>query len=93
MIPFAREISGKLLLVEQHPLHSRRGVVIAIAPLAGLNVSPIADTFFSKCSLMLLNFKHNMCLNWLIQLTEPISEYAKCVNLNLLTCLVGNCCY
>ncbi|XP_027068327.2 protein TRANSPARENT TESTA 9 isoform X5 [Coffea arabica] len=37
VIPIAREISGKLLLVERHPLHSRKGVVIAIAPLAGLD--------------------------------------------------------
>lgn len=40
MIPIATGISGKLLLLEIHPLHSKRGVVIAIAPLAGLNVSP-----------------------------------------------------
>ncbi|CAI9097619.1 OLC1v1034090C1 [Oldenlandia corymbosa var. corymbosa] len=37
VIPISREISGKLFLVERHPLHSRKGVVIAIAPLAGLN--------------------------------------------------------
>jgi len=37
MIPIATGISGKLLLLEIHPLHSKRGVVIAIAPLAGLN--------------------------------------------------------
>ncbi|PSS24406.1 Protein CLEC16A like [Actinidia chinensis var. chinensis] len=37
MIPIATGISGKLLLLEKHPLHSKRGVVIAIAPLAGLN--------------------------------------------------------
>ncbi|KAA8516800.1 hypothetical protein F0562_017090 [Nyssa sinensis] len=36
VIPVARGISGKLLLVEKHPLHSKRGLVIAIAPLAGL---------------------------------------------------------
>ncbi|XP_059668663.1 protein TRANSPARENT TESTA 9-like isoform X3 [Cornus florida] len=41
MIPVARGISGKLLLVEKHPLHSKRGIVIAIAPLAGL--SPKVD--------------------------------------------------
>ncbi|KAG5553232.1 hypothetical protein RHGRI_011181 [Rhododendron griersonianum] len=38
LIPIATGISGKLLLLEKHPLHSKRGVVIAIAPLAGLNV-------------------------------------------------------
>lgn len=48
MIPVAKEGSGKLLLVEQHPLHYRKGVVIAIAPLAGLNVSPMLEAFFSK---------------------------------------------
>ncbi|KAF7146244.1 hypothetical protein RHSIM_Rhsim04G0130200 [Rhododendron simsii] len=37
LIPIATGISGKLLLLEKHPLHSKRGVVIAIAPLAGLN--------------------------------------------------------
>lgn len=37
VIPVARGVSGKLLLVEKHPLHSKRGVVIAIAPLAGLS--------------------------------------------------------
>ncbi|KAJ6746004.1 hypothetical protein OIU74_028634 [Salix koriyanagi] len=40
LIPVARGISGKLLLVEKHPFRSQRGVVIAIAPLAGLSVSP-----------------------------------------------------
>ncbi|XP_057960097.1 protein TRANSPARENT TESTA 9-like isoform X3 [Malania oleifera] len=37
LIPVASEISGKLLLVEKHPFHTRRGVVIAVAPLAVLN--------------------------------------------------------
>ncbi|CAK9180590.1 unnamed protein product [Ilex paraguariensis] len=37
IIAIARETSGKLLLLEKHPLHSKRGVVIAIAPLAGLS--------------------------------------------------------
>ncbi|XP_034887328.1 protein TRANSPARENT TESTA 9 isoform X2 [Populus alba] len=37
LIPVARGISGKLLLVEKHPFRSQRGVVIAIAPLAGLS--------------------------------------------------------
>lgn len=36
MIPVAKGISGKLLLVEKHPFHSRSGIVLAIAPLAGL---------------------------------------------------------
>ncbi|XP_048236218.1 protein TRANSPARENT TESTA 9 isoform X1 [Ricinus communis] len=37
MIPVARGTSGKLFLVEKHPFRSQRGVVIAIAPLAGLS--------------------------------------------------------
>ncbi|GAB4833270.1 hypothetical protein Ancab_031517 [Ancistrocladus abbreviatus] len=37
MIPVAKGMSGKLLLVEKHPFHSRRGIVFAIAPLAGLS--------------------------------------------------------
>ncbi|XP_052175486.1 protein TRANSPARENT TESTA 9-like isoform X2 [Diospyros lotus] len=37
VIPIATGTSGKLLFLERHPLHSKRGVVIAIAPLAGLN--------------------------------------------------------
>uniref|UniRef100_A0A6N2MQ95 Uncharacterized protein n=1 Tax=Salix viminalis TaxID=40686 RepID=A0A6N2MQ95_SALVM len=43
LIPVARGISGKLLLVEKHPFRSQRGVVIAIAPLAGLStrISPL----------------------------------------------------
>lgn len=36
VIPVASGIVGKLLLAEKHPFHSRHGVVIAIAPLAGL---------------------------------------------------------
>lgn len=36
VIPVASGISGKLLLAEKHPFRSRHGVVIAIAPLAGL---------------------------------------------------------
>lgn len=39
VIPVACGMIGKLLLVEKHPFRSRRGVVIAIAPLAGLCVS------------------------------------------------------
>ncbi|XP_024922416.3 protein TRANSPARENT TESTA 9 isoform X3 [Ziziphus jujuba] len=39
LIPVARGISGKLLLAEKHPFRSQRGVVLAIAPLAGLDVS------------------------------------------------------
>ncbi|XAR69817.1 hypothetical protein NMG60_11001542 [Bertholletia excelsa] len=37
MIPVASGVSGKLLLVEKHPLYSKRGLVFAVAPLAGLN--------------------------------------------------------
>ncbi|RDX87300.1 Protein CLEC16A, partial [Mucuna pruriens] len=36
IIPVASGIIGKLLLAEKHPFRSRHGVVIAIAPLAGL---------------------------------------------------------
>uniref|UniRef100_A0A2N9FWI1 FPL domain-containing protein n=1 Tax=Fagus sylvatica TaxID=28930 RepID=A0A2N9FWI1_FAGSY len=36
LIPVARGTTGKLLLTEKHPFRSQRGVVIAIAPLAGL---------------------------------------------------------
>ncbi|XP_017407029.1 protein TRANSPARENT TESTA 9-like isoform X2 [Vigna angularis] len=36
VIPVASGIVGKLLLAEKHPFRSRHGVVIAIAPLAGL---------------------------------------------------------
>ncbi|KAK7278721.1 hypothetical protein RJT34_23757 [Clitoria ternatea] len=36
IIPIASGITGKLLLTEKHPFSSRHGVVIAIAPLAGL---------------------------------------------------------
>lgn len=39
MIPVASGMAGKLLLAEKHPFRSHRGVVIAIAPLAGLSVS------------------------------------------------------
>ncbi|CAJ1967231.1 unnamed protein product [Sphenostylis stenocarpa] len=39
VIPVASGIIGKLLLAEKHPFRSRHGVVIAIAPLAGLCVS------------------------------------------------------
>lgn len=35
--PVGRGISGKLLLMEKHPFKTRQGVVIAIAPLAGLS--------------------------------------------------------
>ena len=59
MIPIAREISGKLLLVERHPLHSRKGVVIAIAPLAGLDVSPYPHVIL-KVSFILLTFGHHI---------------------------------
>ncbi|GAU45890.1 hypothetical protein TSUD_24920 [Trifolium subterraneum] len=38
VIPVAYGMIGKLLLAEKHPFRSRHGVVIAIAPLAGLCV-------------------------------------------------------
>ncbi|XP_028784892.1 protein TRANSPARENT TESTA 9 isoform X2 [Neltuma alba] len=37
LIPVASGMAGKLLLAEKHPFRSHRGVVIAIAPLAGLS--------------------------------------------------------
>ncbi|XVF07561.1 hypothetical protein REPUB_Repub06bG0149900 [Reevesia pubescens] len=37
LIAVARGISGKLILAEKHPFRSHRGVVMAIAPLAGLS--------------------------------------------------------
>nr|DAD48411.1 TPA_asm: hypothetical protein HUJ06_018348 [Nelumbo nucifera] len=40
MVPVVNGISGKLLLTEELPLYTHQRVVIAIAPLAGLNVSP-----------------------------------------------------
>ncbi|XP_021892408.1 uncharacterized protein LOC110810534 [Carica papaya] len=36
-IPVASGVSGRLILAEKHPFRSHRGVVIAIAPLAGLS--------------------------------------------------------
>jgi hypothetical protein len=39
VIPVAYGMTGKLILAEKHPFRSRHGVVIAIAPLAGLCVS------------------------------------------------------
>lgn len=41
LIPKARETTGKVLLAEKHPFRSQRGVVLAVGPLAGLNVSKI----------------------------------------------------
>lgn len=43
MMPLATGKSGKLILLEPHPLYSRKGVVIAIAPLAGLNLSIVEN--------------------------------------------------
>ncbi|TYI10712.1 hypothetical protein ES332_A09G160800v1 [Gossypium tomentosum] len=37
LVALARGISGKLILAEKHPFRSQRGIVIAIAPLAGLS--------------------------------------------------------
>ncbi|KAL8143660.1 hypothetical protein V2J09_016692 [Rumex salicifolius] len=37
VIPVSKGLTGKLLLVEKHPFHSRNGIVIAKAPLAGLS--------------------------------------------------------
>ena len=45
VIPVARGMTGKLLLTEKHPFRSRHGVVIAIAPLAGLCVSQCGLNF------------------------------------------------
>ncbi|GAB2243420.1 hypothetical protein Droror1_Dr00020195 [Drosera rotundifolia] len=35
-VPVAKGVSGKFILVEKHPFNSRRGIVLAMAPLAGL---------------------------------------------------------
>lgn len=45
MIPVAKGVCGKMLLAEKHPLHSKLGVVIAMAPLAGLTVSTLARLY------------------------------------------------
>ncbi|KAJ4705378.1 Protein CLEC16A like [Melia azedarach] len=37
LIPTTKGVSGKAILAEKHPFRSQRGVVIAIAPLAGLS--------------------------------------------------------
>ncbi|KAK8600570.1 hypothetical protein V6N12_050423 [Hibiscus sabdariffa] len=37
LVAVAQGISGKLILAEKHPFRSQRGVVIAIAPVAGLS--------------------------------------------------------
>ncbi|XP_047311924.1 protein TRANSPARENT TESTA 9-like [Impatiens glandulifera] len=63
VLPVARGMSGKLFLVEKHPLHSKRGVVIAIAPLAGLN--PKADE------------KHRTWLHLQIREFEPVIPLGK----------------
>ncbi|RXH76382.1 hypothetical protein DVH24_019270 [Malus domestica] len=36
LIPVSRKTSGKVILAEKHPFRSQRGIVLAIAPLAGL---------------------------------------------------------
>lgn len=51
VIPVAYGMVGKLLLAEKHPFRSRHGVVIAIAPLAGLCVSQYYLNFFACRSL------------------------------------------
>ncbi|KAJ8754747.1 hypothetical protein K2173_012136 [Erythroxylum novogranatense] len=43
LIPVASGVSGRLLLVEKHPFRSQRGVVLAMAPLAGLSPKIDAD--------------------------------------------------
>jgi hypothetical protein len=45
VIPLAFGMIGKLLLAEKHLFRSRHGVVIAIAPLAGLCVSRFCLNF------------------------------------------------
>ncbi|KAK3024683.1 hypothetical protein RJ639_043205 [Escallonia herrerae] len=71
VIPVARGTSGKLLLVEKHPLRSKRGVVIAIAPLAGLTTFILLAFEFvvvsgkdAVASLKLLRLCHLYFLCW-----------------------------
>jgi len=45
VIPVTYGTIGKLILAEKHPFRSRHGVVIAIAPLAGLCVSQYCFQF------------------------------------------------
>ncbi|KAK3226976.1 hypothetical protein Dsin_006838 [Dipteronia sinensis] len=63
LIPAARGLSGKLILAEKHPFRSQRGVVIAIAPLAGL--SPKIDK------------EHQTWLHLWIREFDPISSVSK----------------
>lgn len=49
LIPKARETTGKVLLAEKHPFRSQRGVVLAIGPLAGLNVSETIGIYLLLC--------------------------------------------
>ncbi|TXG58156.1 hypothetical protein EZV62_015985 [Acer yangbiense] len=63
LIPAARGLSGKLILAEKHPFRSQRGVVIAIAPLAGL--SPKIDK------------DHQTWLHLWIREFDPISSVSK----------------
>lgn len=52
LTPMAKGISGKLVLVEKIP-HQTRRVVIAVAPLVGLNVSATI-TFCTRLSLSII---------------------------------------
>jgi len=52
----ASGIIGKLLLAEKHPFRSRHGVVIAIAPLAGLFVRQYCCDFLLLKSVAFIVF-------------------------------------
>lgn len=68
LLPVSKGISGKLLLVEKHP-HRDLGVVIAVEPLAGLNVSPRLHTFLSWVFVMLsldMSFRNSSKFNQIL---------------------------
>ncbi|KAG8483814.1 hypothetical protein CXB51_023387 [Gossypium anomalum] len=59
LVALARGISGKLILAEKHPFRSQRGIVIAIAPLAGLSQPRIDEDHPTWLHLRIREFEPN----------------------------------
>ncbi|KAH9674390.1 protein TRANSPARENT TESTA 9 [Citrus sinensis] len=81
MIPAARGLSGKVILAEKHPFRSQRGVVIAIAPLAGLRMQLISTTLHLKQPT--IDEDHPTWLHLWIREFDPRSKARKSRGCNL----------
>lgn len=77
----AKGVSGKLLLVEKIPDQTHRGVVIAVAPLVGLNVSPTVFMLVYHTVKSRKTLKFDQSWKALSSIKYLVSETKNCKNI------------